>query len=143
MQVILFFVYLSFSLKENLIFICSIFTEKTWFFIFISNFSQLYRSSSFNSSGRSSNCDTTEDMYSDVSLEDVQDLNHKVNIRINSKDSNKYFSPFLCHSMNFIHHFESMRTNGSVEQSIHVTICLALFASEESRLFQGLFWNLI
>lgn len=44
------------------------------------HFSQLYRSSSFNSSGRSSNCDTTEDMYSDVSLEDVQDLNHKVNI---------------------------------------------------------------
>lgn len=41
-------------------------------------YSQLYRSSSFNSSGRSSNCDTTEDMYSDVSLEDVQDLNHKV-----------------------------------------------------------------
>ncbi|KAL1398625.1 hypothetical protein pipiens_008813, partial [Culex pipiens pipiens] len=37
----------------------------------------LYRSSSFNSSGRSSNCDTAEDMYSDVSLEDVQDLNHK------------------------------------------------------------------
>ncbi|XP_031632521.1 rab11 family-interacting protein 4 isoform X8 [Contarinia nasturtii] len=42
--------------------------------------SQLYRSSSFNSSGRSSNCDTTEDMYSDVSLEDVQDLNHKLEI---------------------------------------------------------------
>lgn len=42
--------------------------------------SQLYRSSSFNSSGRSSNCDTTEDMYSDVSLEDVQDLNHKVSL---------------------------------------------------------------
>ncbi|XP_037952614.1 uncharacterized protein LOC119683078 [Teleopsis dalmanni] len=37
--------------------------------------SQLYRSSSFNSSGRSSNCDTTEDMYS---LENVQDLNYKV-----------------------------------------------------------------
>lgn len=37
--------------------------------------SQLYRTASFNSSGRSSNCDTTEDMYSD---EDVQDLNHKV-----------------------------------------------------------------
>jgi len=42
--------------------------------------SQLYRSSSFNSSGRSSNCDTTEDMYSDISLEDVQDLNHKLEI---------------------------------------------------------------
>ncbi|XP_070492948.1 rab11 family-interacting protein 4B isoform X2 [Chironomus tepperi] len=40
----------------------------------------LYRSSSFNSSGRSSNCDTTEDMYSDVSLEDVQDLNHKLEL---------------------------------------------------------------
>ncbi|KAL5292231.1 RAB11FIP4.2 family protein [Megaselia abdita] len=39
--------------------------------------SHLYRSSSFNSSGRSSNCDTTEDMYSDISLEDVQDLNQK------------------------------------------------------------------
>lgn len=42
--------------------------------------SQLYRSSSFNSSGRSSNCDNTEDMYSDVSLEDVQDLNHKLEL---------------------------------------------------------------
>lgn len=42
------------------------------------NYSHLYRSSSFNSSGRSSNCDTTEDVYSDLSLEDVQDLNHKV-----------------------------------------------------------------
>lgn len=41
-------------------------------------FSQLYRSSSFNSSGRSSNCDNTEEMYSDVSLEDVQDFNNKV-----------------------------------------------------------------
>ncbi|KAJ4427884.1 hypothetical protein ANN_23892 [Periplaneta americana] len=40
--------------------------------------SQLYRSSSFNSSGRSSTCDTADDMYSDVSLEeDVIDLNHK------------------------------------------------------------------
>nr|CAD7194393.1 unnamed protein product [Timema douglasi] len=40
--------------------------------------SQLYRSSSFNSSGRSSTCDTADDMYSDVSLEeDVLDLNHK------------------------------------------------------------------
>uniref|UniRef100_A0A182QIS2 Uncharacterized protein n=1 Tax=Anopheles farauti TaxID=69004 RepID=A0A182QIS2_9DIPT len=38
----------------------------------------LAKSSSFNSSGRSSNCDTAEDMYSDVSLEDVQDINHKV-----------------------------------------------------------------
>jgi Rab11 family-interacting protein 3/4 len=43
-------------------------------------FSHLYRSSSFNSSGRSSNCDTTEDMYSDVSLEDVQDLSHKLEV---------------------------------------------------------------
>lgn len=50
------------------------------FIISFTIFSQLYRSSSFNSSGRSSNCDNTEDMYSDVSLEDVQDLNHKVNI---------------------------------------------------------------
>ncbi|XP_015588526.1 rab11 family-interacting protein 4 isoform X2 [Cephus cinctus] len=41
--------------------------------------SQLYRSSSFNSSGRGSTCDTTDDMYSDVSLEDdVLDLNHRV-----------------------------------------------------------------
>ncbi|XP_055856892.1 rab11 family-interacting protein 4B isoform X4 [Episyrphus balteatus] len=40
----------------------------------------LARSSSFNSSGRSSNCDTTEDMYSDVSLEDVQDLSHKLEL---------------------------------------------------------------
>ncbi|XP_043523321.1 rab11 family-interacting protein 4-like isoform X2 [Frieseomelitta varia] len=40
---------------------------------------QLYRSSSFNSSGRSSNCDPADDMYSDVSLEDdVIDLNHRV-----------------------------------------------------------------
>lgn len=44
------------------------------------HFSHLYRSSSFNSSGRSSNCDTTEDMFSDVSLEDVQDLNHKLEL---------------------------------------------------------------
>ncbi|CAD7081309.1 unnamed protein product [Hermetia illucens] len=41
--------------------------------------SHLYRSSSFNSSGRSSTCDTAEDMYSDMSLEDVQDLSHKAN----------------------------------------------------------------
>lgn len=47
----------------------------------ISTHSHLYRSSSFNSSGRSSNCDdTTEDMYSDVSLEDVQDLNLKLEL---------------------------------------------------------------
>ncbi|XP_034250823.1 rab11 family-interacting protein 4 isoform X4 [Thrips palmi] len=40
---------------------------------------QLYRSSSFNSSGRSSTCDTADDLYSDASLEeDVLDLNHKV-----------------------------------------------------------------
>ncbi|XP_053971830.1 uncharacterized protein LOC128872802 [Hylaeus volcanicus] len=39
---------------------------------------QLYRSGSFNSSGRGSNCDPADDMYSDVSLEDdVIDLNHK------------------------------------------------------------------
>lgn len=42
--------------------------------------SQLYRSSSFNSSGQCSNCDNTEDMCSDVSLEDAQDLNHKLEI---------------------------------------------------------------
>ncbi|KAF5287873.1 hypothetical protein FQA39_LY15649 [Lamprigera yunnana] len=43
--------------------------------------SQLYRSSSFNSSGRSSTCDTADDMYSDVSLEeDVLDLNHKFQV---------------------------------------------------------------
>lgn len=42
-------------------------------------FSQLYRSGSFNSSGRGSTCDATDDMYSDVSLEDdVIDLNHRV-----------------------------------------------------------------
>ncbi|XP_043675259.1 rab11 family-interacting protein 4B-like [Vespula pensylvanica] len=41
--------------------------------------SQLYRSGSFNSSGRGSNCDNTDDMYSDVSLEeDFIDLNHRV-----------------------------------------------------------------
>ncbi|KOX77367.1 hypothetical protein WN51_09689 [Melipona quadrifasciata] len=41
--------------------------------------SQLYRSGSFNSSGRSSNCDPADDMYSDVSLEDdVIDLNHRM-----------------------------------------------------------------
>lgn len=42
-------------------------------------YSQLYRSASFNSSGRSSTCDTADDMYSDISLEeDMIDLNHKV-----------------------------------------------------------------
>lgn len=41
--------------------------------------SQLYRSGSFNSSGRGSNCDPADDMYSDVSIEDdIIDLNHKV-----------------------------------------------------------------
>ena len=45
--------------------------------------SQLYRSGSFNSSGRGSTCDTADDMYSDVSLEDdVIDLNHRVIILI-------------------------------------------------------------
>lgn len=45
-------------------------------------YSQLYRSSSFNSSGRSSTCDTADDMYSDASLEeDVHDLHHKVSIQ--------------------------------------------------------------
>lgn len=39
----------------------------------------MYRSSSFNSSGRSSNSDIVDDMYSDASLEeDVLHLNHKV-----------------------------------------------------------------
>ncbi|XP_074034325.1 rab11 family-interacting protein nuf isoform X2 [Leptinotarsa decemlineata] len=45
--------------------------------------SQLYRSSSFNSSGRSSTCDTADDtsMYSDASLEeDVHDLHHKFQV---------------------------------------------------------------
>lgn len=42
-------------------------------------FSELYRSSSFNSSGRSSICDTPDDAYSDTSIEeDVIDLNNKV-----------------------------------------------------------------
>ncbi|KAL6444728.1 hypothetical protein ACFW04_002060 [Cataglyphis niger] len=40
--------------------------------------SQLYRSSSFNSTGMGSNYDATDDVYSDVSLEDVMDLSHKV-----------------------------------------------------------------
>ncbi|XP_011644037.1 rab11 family-interacting protein 4A [Pogonomyrmex barbatus] len=40
--------------------------------------SQLYRSGSFNSSGMGSNYDPTDDVYSDVSLEDVMDLSHKV-----------------------------------------------------------------
>ena len=41
--------------------------------------SQLYRSSSFNSSGRGSICDTADDVYSDVSLEDdVIELNQRV-----------------------------------------------------------------
>ncbi|XP_073837520.1 rab11 family-interacting protein nuf isoform X6 [Musca autumnalis] len=40
---------------------------------------QLYRSSSFNSSGRSSNCDTTDEMY-DCSLDNVQDINYKLQI---------------------------------------------------------------
>lgn len=42
--------------------------------------SPVYRTPSFNSSGRSSNCDG-DDMYSDLSLEDdVNDLNHKVQV---------------------------------------------------------------
>ncbi|XP_076246463.1 rab11 family-interacting protein nuf [Calliopsis andreniformis] len=41
--------------------------------------SQLYRSGSFNSSGRGSICDPADDMYSDASLEDdVIVLNHRV-----------------------------------------------------------------
>uniref|UniRef100_A0A6P4E0D5 Uncharacterized protein n=1 Tax=Drosophila rhopaloa TaxID=1041015 RepID=A0A6P4E0D5_DRORH len=44
--------------------------------------SQLYRSSSFNSSGRSSNCDTTEDMYSDISLENRHDYDYRVSTLI-------------------------------------------------------------
>lgn len=59
----------------KLLYLCKICILVAIFFIICS---QLYRSSSFNSSGRSSNCDNTEEMYSDVSLEDVQDLNHKV-----------------------------------------------------------------
>ncbi|XP_050430356.1 rab11 family-interacting protein 4A isoform X2 [Adelges cooleyi] len=43
--------------------------------------SELYRSSSFNSSGRSSICDTPDDVYSDTSIEeDVHDLNNKVQV---------------------------------------------------------------
>ncbi|XP_017122955.1 rab11 family-interacting protein 4B isoform X6 [Drosophila elegans] len=42
--------------------------------------SQLYRSSSFNSSGRSSNCDTTEDMYSDISLENRHDYDYRLEL---------------------------------------------------------------
>jgi len=44
--------------------------------------SQLYRSGSFNSSGMGSNYDATDDVYSDVSLEDVMDLSHKVRLTI-------------------------------------------------------------
>ncbi|XP_011865516.1 PREDICTED: rab11 family-interacting protein 4 isoform X3 [Vollenhovia emeryi] len=40
--------------------------------------SQLYRSGSFNSSGIGSNYDPADDVFSDVSLEDVMDLSHKV-----------------------------------------------------------------
>lgn len=47
-------------------------------YIYFLSFSQLYRSSSFNSSGRSSNCDTTEDMYSDISLENRHDYDYRV-----------------------------------------------------------------
>ncbi|XP_070136630.1 rab11 family-interacting protein 4B isoform X6 [Drosophila bipectinata] len=42
--------------------------------------SQLYRSSSFNSSGRSSNCDTTEDMYSDISLDNRHDYDYRLEL---------------------------------------------------------------
>ncbi|KAF9806720.1 hypothetical protein SFRURICE_011424, partial [Spodoptera frugiperda] len=45
--------------------------------------SQLYRSSSFNSSGCGSGGEPADDMYSDVSLEeDVQGLNYKVSLLI-------------------------------------------------------------
>ncbi|XP_065720923.2 rab11 family-interacting protein 4B isoform X1 [Drosophila suzukii] len=47
--------------------------------------SQLYRSSSFNSSGRSSNCDTTEDMYSDISLENRHDYDYRVSTTMAKK----------------------------------------------------------
>ncbi|KAI8426096.1 hypothetical protein MSG28_005055 [Choristoneura fumiferana] len=44
------------------------------------NINQLYRSSSFNSSGCGSGGEPADDMYSDVSLEeDVQGLNYKLN----------------------------------------------------------------
>ncbi|XP_012254541.1 rab11 family-interacting protein 4 isoform X2 [Athalia rosae] len=43
--------------------------------------SQLFRSSSFNSSGRGSTCDTADEIYSDVSLEDdFLGLSHKVQL---------------------------------------------------------------
>ncbi|XP_072947472.1 rab11 family-interacting protein 4B isoform X2 [Epargyreus clarus] len=42
--------------------------------------SQLYRSSSFNSSGCGSGGEPADDMYSDVSLEDVQGLNYRVQL---------------------------------------------------------------
>ena len=49
------------------------------YFVFLVFYSQLYRSSSFNSSGRSSNCDNSEsDMYPD--MEDVQNINYKVSL---------------------------------------------------------------
>lgn len=56
-------------------------------------FSQLYRSSSFNSSGCGSGGEPADDMYSDVSLEeDVQGLNYKVSgsFVIDSKTGSNY-----------------------------------------------------
>lgn len=48
---------------------------------FCGHCSQLYRSSSFNSSGRNSSSGESDDMHADLSLEeDVLDLNHKVRI---------------------------------------------------------------
>ncbi|EDV97853.1 GH17096 [Drosophila grimshawi] len=48
--------------------------------------SQLYRSSSFNSSGRSSNCDTTEDMYSDISLDNRHDYDYRMYLKNHMAD---------------------------------------------------------
>ncbi|XP_025197361.1 rab11 family-interacting protein 4 isoform X3 [Melanaphis sacchari] len=58
--------------------------------------SDLYRSSSFNSSGRSSICDTPDDVYSDTSIEeDVLDLNNKVQVlqkQMNSLTDNQHLT---------------------------------------------------
>ena len=52
-------------------------SKSKYIFVLLVLYSQLYRSSSFNSSGRSSNCDNSEsDMYPD--MEDVQNINYKV-----------------------------------------------------------------
>lgn len=73
-------------------------------FIINVNFSELYRSSSFNSSGRSSICDTPDDVYSDTSIEeDVLDLNNKVRIYYN------VITTIINHHYNIIHSLGNSR----------------------------------